>query len=63
MSQILEKNNIEVPDELKKPVDSSEHCHSTQFQGDIKFSLIDKLKSFPHISDIDSFFDISESEI
>ena len=28
MSQLLEKHNIEVPDELEKPVDSSEHCHS-----------------------------------
>ena len=39
MSQLLEKHNIEVPDELEKPVDSSEHCHSAQFQGDIKYSL------------------------
>ena len=28
MSQLLEKHNIEVPDELEKPVDYSEHCHS-----------------------------------
>ena len=28
MSQLLEKHKIEVPDELEKPVDSSEHCHS-----------------------------------
>ena len=34
MSQLLEKHKIEVPDELEKPVDSSEHSHSVQFQGD-----------------------------
>ena len=31
MSRLLEKHNIEVPDELEKHVDSSEHCHSAQF--------------------------------
>ena len=28
MSWLLEKHKIEVPDELEKLVDSSEHCHS-----------------------------------
>ena len=28
VSQLLEKHNIEVPNELEKPVDSSEHDHS-----------------------------------
>ena len=28
MSQLLEKHNIEVPDELEKCVESLEHCHS-----------------------------------
>ena len=28
MSQLLEKHKIEVPNELEKPVDSSEQCHS-----------------------------------
>ena len=39
MSQLLEKHKIEVPDELEKPVDSLEHCHSAQFQGDITYDL------------------------
>ena len=61
VSQLLEKHNIKVPDELKKFVDSSKHCHSAQFQGDINYALSAKVKSFPHISDIDSLSDISES--
>ena len=28
MSQVLEKHKIKVPDELEKPMDSSEQCHS-----------------------------------
>ena len=63
MSQLLEKHNIEVPNELENPVDSSEHCHSVQFQGDIKYPLSSIVKSFPHISDIDLISDISESKI
>ena len=39
MSYLLEKKNIEVPNELEKLVDSSEHCHSAHFQGDIKYTL------------------------
>ena len=35
MSQLLKKNNIEVPDELEKPVESSKHCHNTHFEGDL----------------------------
>ena len=61
MSQLLEKHNIEVLDELEKPIESTEHCHSVQFQGDINYELSSRVKSLPHISDIDSFFDISES--
>ena len=37
--QLLENHNIEVPNELEKPVESSEHCHSAQFEGDIKHAL------------------------
>ena len=48
MSQLLEKHNIEVPDELEKPVDSSEHCHSAQLQGDINYALSTRVKSFSH---------------
>ena len=59
MSQILEKHKIEVPYELEKPVDSSEHCHSVQFQGDITYALSARVLSFSHVSDIDLFYDIS----
>ena len=61
MSQLLEKHNIEVPDEVEKPVESSEHCHSAQFQGDINYALSARVKYFPNISDIDSLYGISES--
>ena len=61
MSQLLEKHNIEVLDELENPIESSEHCHKAQFQGNINYALSARLKSFPHIYDIDSFFDILES--
>ena len=44
MSHLLEKHNIEVPDELEKLVDSSEHCHSAHFQGNITYALRSKVK-------------------
>ena len=50
MSHLLEKHKIEVPDELEKPADSSEQCHTTQFQGDITYALSAKVLSFSHIS-------------
>ena len=59
MSQILEKHKIEVPNELEKLANSSEHCHSAQFQDDIKYALSFRVKYFPHIYNIDSFSDIS----
>ena len=39
MSHLLEKHSIEVPYEPEKHVDSLEHCHSAQFQGDINYAL------------------------
>ena len=44
MSQLLEKHNIEITNELEKPVESLEHCHSVQFQGDINYALNSKVK-------------------
>ena len=61
MSHLLENHNIEVPDELEKLVDSSEHNHSAQFQGDINYALISIFKSFPHIYDIELPSNILES--
>ena len=61
MSQLLEKHNIEVLDELEKSIESLEHSHIPQFQGDINYALSTKVKSFPHISNIDLISDISES--
>ena len=61
MSQLLEKHKIEVPYELEKHVDSSEHCHSVQFQGDITYAMSARIKSFSHVSDIYLVSDISES--
>ena len=69
MSHLLEKHNIKVLDELEKLVDSSEHCHSAQFQVDINYDLSARFKSFSHVSDIDLVsniylvFDISKLEI
>ena len=61
MSHLLEKHNIEVPDELENLVESSKQCHSVQSQGIINYALSARVKSFPHISNIDSFSDILES--
>ena len=58
MSQLLEKHKIEVPNELEKHVDSSKHCHSVQFQGDITYALSARVKYFPHVYDIDLVSDI-----
>ena len=52
MSHILEKHKIEVPDELEKSADSSEQCHTAQFQGDITYALSDRVLSFSHVYDI-----------
>ena len=61
MSQLLEKHEIEVLDELEKPTDSSEQCHTAQFQGDITYSLSAIVLSFSHIYNIYLFSDILES--
>ena len=58
MSHLLEKHNIEVPDELENLVHSFQHCHSTQFQGHINYALSSRVKSFFNFYDIDSFSDI-----
>ena len=58
MYQLLKKHNIEVPDELEKHVDSSEHCQSVQSQGDINYALSAIFKYFPHIYDIYLLYDI-----
>ena len=63
MSQLLEKHKIKVLDELEKPVDSSEQCHSAHFQGGINYALSAIVISFSHVFDIDLVSDISESEI
>ena len=60
MSHFLEKHKIEVPYELEKPADSSEHCHSAQFQGDINYALSARVKSFSHVSDIYLVSDLSK---
>ena len=44
MSQFLEKHNIDVLDELEKPIELSEHCHSAQSQGNIKCALSSRVK-------------------
>ena len=51
MSQLLEKHKIKVLDELEKPIDSSEQCHTAQFQGDITYALSSRVLSFSHVSD------------
>ena len=44
MSQILENHNIEVPNELEKTDEYSEHCHSVQFQGNMNYTLSYRVK-------------------
>ena len=44
MSQLIEKHIIQVPYELEKPADSSEQCHSAQFQGDINYASSARVK-------------------
>ena len=44
MSQLLEKHNIEVPDELEKPTKSLKHCHSAKSQGNITYALSYRVK-------------------
>ena len=63
MYQLLEKHKIEVLDELEKPIDTLEQCHSVHFQGDIIYALSAIVLSFSHVFDIYLFSDISESEI
>ena len=44
MSHLLEMRNIKVLDDPEKPIDSLEHCHSAQFQGDINYALSSRVK-------------------
>ena len=50
MSQFLENHNIDVPDELEKPVESSEHCHSEKSQVNINYALSERVKYLPWIN-------------
>ena len=59
MSQLLEKHNIEVPDELEKPANSLEQCHSAHFQDDITYALSAIVISFSNVSYIYLVSDIS----
>ena len=52
MSHLLYEHKIEVPEELEKPIDSSEQCQTVLFQGDITYALSARVLSFSHISDI-----------
>ena len=61
ISKLIENHNINVPDDLKKCVESSKHYHGVQSQGNINYSLSYRVKSFFKFSDIYSFSDISES--
>ena len=58
MSQLLEKHKIEVPEELEKPIDSSEQCQTVQFQADITYDLSAIVLSFSDVFNIDLIFDI-----
>ena len=44
MAKFLEKHNIDVPDELENPTESSEHCHNAQSQGNKNYYLSAKVK-------------------
>ena len=46
MSKFLENHNIEVLNELEKPAESSEHCHSAQSQGNNNYALSAKVNNF-----------------
>ena len=61
MSHLLEKHNIEVPDDLEKPTKPSKHYHSVQPKGNITYTLSARFKYLLNFSDIYSFSDISES--
>ena len=63
MSQLLDKHKIKDLDELEKPTDSSEQCHTAQFQGDITYALSAKVISFSNVYAIYLVCDISRSEI
>ena len=52
MSHLFEKHKMEFLDELEKHVDSSEQCHSANFQGDIKYAFSGRVKYFSHVFDI-----------
>ena len=44
MSWLLKKHNIEVPYDLEKVDESSEHFHSAQLQVDMNYALISRVK-------------------
>ena len=46
MSQLVERNNIDVPDfaRREKYVDPQGHCNNVQFKGNDAHALVDKIK-------------------
>ena len=63
MADFLDYHNIDVPyfvkkNEPEKPVESPEHYHNAQSQGNNKYALTSRVKQFSQISDRDSFSDI-----
>ena len=63
MSQLVERNNIDVPDFAKrgKYVDPQGHCNTVQFKGNDDYDLVARIKYFYDVSDFYTHSDISES--
>ena len=62
MTQLLERNNIDVPDfeRREKSIDPQEHCHTMQFKGNDCHALVSIVKYFPSVSNFDIQSYISE---
>ena len=65
MIQLLERNNIDVPDfaRREKSVDPQGHCNTVQFKGNDAHALVSRIKYVSDVSDFDTHSDILESKI
>ena len=63
MSELLKRNNIDVPDFARRGnfVDPQGNCNTMQFKGTDAHDLVARIKYVSDVSDFDTHSNISES--
>ena len=58
MTQLIERNNIDVPYFARNFVGPNGHCHTMQFKGNDCHYLVSRIKYFPYVYDFNTHYDI-----